>query len=194
MVKKEIVNIAILASGSGTNAENIIRYFSQHDTIKVSLVISNKHDAYVLQRASNLQVDAITISAKEWKDEQQVSAILDRYEIDFLVLAGYLLLIPSWLVKRYAGKIVNIHPALLPSYGGKGMYGDHVHNAVIAAGDRESGITIHHVNEHYDQGDVIFQARCPVYPADTPQTLATRIHELEYRHFPEVIEKVIMED
>ncbi len=194
MMKKENVNIAILASGSGTNAENIIRYFKQHDTIKISLVISNKQDAYVLQRAANLQVDAITISAKEWKDEKMVTAILDKYKIDFLVLAGYLLLIPAWLVKRYADNILNIHPALLPAYGGKGMYGDHVHKAVIEAGEKESGITIHYVNEHFDQGDAIFQAKCPVFSADTPKTLATRIHALEYRHFPEVIEKVILGD
>jgi phosphoribosylglycinamide formyltransferase 1 len=193
MKKTGTVNLVILASGSGTNAENIIRYFSGHPNTRVSLVISNKEDATVLERAKQLEVPSAVIPFKMWKEESQVLEILEGYKIDFLVLAGYLLLIPSWLVKKYSGKIINIHPSLLPKYGGKGMYGDHVHTAVIGAGDKYSGITIHHVNEHYDKGDVIFQTRCPVLPTDTPQTLAERIHALEYEHYPRVIEKVIRE-
>jgi phosphoribosylglycinamide formyltransferase 1 len=187
------INIAILASGSGTNAERIIQHFTKHDTIRVSLVISNKPDAYVLERANRLNIPSDVIVPSQWKDDQFVLATMDKYKIDFLVLAGYLLLIPSWLVSKYTGRIINIHPSLLPKFGGKGMYGDHIHKAVIASGEVKSGITIHHVNDHYDQGDIIFQAECPVFPTDTPETLATKIHTLEYEHFPKVIERVIME-
>jgi phosphoribosylglycinamide formyltransferase 1 len=186
------INIAILASGSGTNAERISHYFNDHETINVSLVISNKPEAFVLERAKRLGIPSEIILPEKWKDEKHVLTVMDYYKIDFLVLAGYLLLIPSWLVMRYSGKIINIHPSLLPKYGGKGMYGDRVHAAVIAAKDVKSGITIHHVNEHYDQGDVIFQAECPVLATDTPDTLATKIHTLEYEHFPRIIEKVIL--
>jgi len=191
MKKTGSINIAILASGSGTNAENITRYFEGHPHINVALFISNKADSTVLERAKRLNIPSTVIPFKMWKEESQVSELLDQHNIDFLVLAGYLLLIPSWLVKKFAGKIINIHPSLLPKYGGKGMYGDHVHHAVIMSGDKKSGITIHHVNEHYDKGDVIFQIECPVLPGDTPQTLAQRIHTLEYEHYPRVIEKVI---
>jgi len=185
------IKIAILSSGNGTNAENIIRYFGGHNFINIALVISNKPDARVLDRASGLGVPSKVISGIEWKNKAMVEAVLKDYGIDFIVLAGYLLLIPSWLVHLYPDRIVNIHPALLPQYGGKGMYGEHVHRAVIASGDKKSGITIHYVNEQYDGGGVIFQAECKVLDDDTPDTLAARIHTLEYEHFPAVIEKVI---
>jgi phosphoribosylglycinamide formyltransferase 1 len=184
-------NVAILASGSGTNAENLVNYFRKSTDIAVSVIISNKSDAFVLQRAARLEVPSEVISGKQWQDISSVSQIFDKYRVDFLILAGYLLLIPSWVVAKYPGKIINVHPALLPKYGGKGMYGDFVHNAVIDAGDDKSGITIHLVNEHYDEGDIIFQKECPVFENDTPETLAQRIHQLEYQYFPEVVEKVI---
>ncbi len=185
------VNIAILASGSGTNAENIIRYFSSHPTIRVALVISNKVDAGVLRRASRLGVPAAVIPGPAWKEKDNVDELLKENKIDFIVLAGYLLLIPSWMVKQFAARMVNIHPALLPKFGGKGMYGERVHKAVIEAGEKKSGITIHFINDHYDEGDVIFQAECAVMENDTPESLAKRIHALEYEHFPVLIEKVI---
>jgi phosphoribosylglycinamide formyltransferase 1 len=184
-------NVAILASGSGTNAENLVNYFRKSTDIAVSVIISNKSDAFVLQRAARLEVPSEVISGKQWQDISSVSQIFDKHQVDFLILAGYLLLIPSWVVAKYPGKIINVHPALLPKYGGKGMYGDFVHNAVIDAGDDKSGITIHLVNEHYDEGDIIFQKECPVFENDTPETLAQRIHQLEYQYFPEVVEKVI---
>ena len=186
-------SVAVFASGSGTNAENLAKYFAAHAGIRVRLIVSNKADAYVLQRAANLQVPAVVIPAHDWKEPQKVLDVLGHYGIDFIILAGYLRLLPPWLVEAYPQKIINIHPALLPSYGGKGMYGEHVHRAVIAAGEKKSGITIHYVNARYDEGDIIFQASCPVFPEDTPETLAARIHALEYEHFPRVAEKVMMQ-
>lgn len=183
--------IAVFASGSGTNAENLIKFFRNNDVAEVSLVLSNNTEAYVLKRAENLGVPAMVIPKSIRTSRDKMLAILGEHRIDFIVLAGYLLLIPAWLVKEYPGRIVNIHPSLLPRYGGKGMYGDHVHNAVINSGDKESGITIHMVNEHYDQGDIIFQTTCPVLPEDGPDLLAARIHQLEYKFFPVVIENII---
>jgi phosphoribosylglycinamide formyltransferase 1 len=192
MGQSKKISVAILASGSGTNAQNLIRYFRGHDRINVSLVITNKPDAFVLQRAKDEDVPALVIPNKQWNEKDLVLEILNHHHIDFLVLAGYLMLIPSWLVSQYHNRIINIHPALLPSYGGKGMYGERVHQAVIDSGDKVSGITIHYVNEEYDSGDIIFQAQCDVLPDDTPQNLASRIHQLEYEHFPRVAEEVIM--
>ena len=193
MTTKKRYKIAIFASGSGTNAENIIRYFKNHELIEVALLVSNNPDAYALKRAENEKVPAVVMDKSFRQSEQRVMELLQQYKIDFIVLAGYLLLIPPWLTRKYEGRILNIHPALLPQFGGKGMYGNHVHNAVIQAGEKKSGITIHYVNEQYDKGDIIFQAECPVLPHDTPDSLAARIHELEYRHFPVVIEKIIQE-
>ena len=188
---KPVTRIAVFASGSGTNAENLIKHFSTHPSIEVALVVTNNPDAYVLKRAEDAGVPAVVMDKEYRISQDSVMKLLEKHGIGFIVLAGYLLLIPSWLVRQFPEKIVNIHPALLPRYGGKGMYGDHVHRAVIESGDKESGITIHYVNEQYDQGDIIFQARCPVFDEDTPETLAKRIHELEYLHFPVVIEKLI---
>ena len=185
-------NIAIFASGSGTNAENIIRYFSNKNSAKVSLVLSNKRQAMVLKRAEALNVTSVFFDQNDFYGSEKVIRYLEKYEIDFIVLAGFLWLVPGILIERYRGRIINIHPALLPSYGGKGMYGDAVHKAVIANHDPESGITIHFVNDRYDEGDIIFQSRCKVDPEDTPESLAKKVHALEYAHFPEVIEKLIL--
>ncbi|MFH1159385.1 MAG: phosphoribosylglycinamide formyltransferase [bacterium] len=183
--------IAIFASGSGTNAQRIIEYFREFPHSTVSLVLSNNPDAYVLTRAKNLKVPAVVFNRQDFYHSNYILDILSVQGIDFLVLAGFLWLIPDYLLRAYPSRILNIHPALLPKYGGKGMYGMRVHEAVLASGDKESGITIHFVNKHYDEGQIIFQAKCPVEPGDTPETLANRVHELEYRDYPEVIEKVI---
>ncbi len=183
-------NIAIFASGSGTNAENIIQYFSNRNTAKVSLVLSNKRQAMVLKRAEALKIRTVFFEHKEFYVTGKVLRYLALYKIDFIVLAGFLWLVPENIIEQYPERIINIHPALLPGYGGKGMYGDTVHKAVIANHDKESGITIHYVNKFYDKGDIIFQKRCKVDPADTPDSLAKKVHMLEYEHYPEVIEKL----
>ena len=184
-------NIAIFASGSGTNAENIIRYFQENDLIRVALVLSNRSDAYVLERAHRLQVPSEVFLKEDWVSGEQILALLHEYHIDFIVLAGFLVRVPERLLHAYPDKIINIHPALLPKYGGKGMYGDRVHEAVVAAGEKESGITIHYINEHYDEGNTIFQATCPVLPTDSPDDVAKKVHALEYEHFPKIIEQVL---
>lgn len=184
-------NIAILASGSGTNAENIIKYFSNRKTGKVTLVLSNKHEAYVLRRAAKHNVKSLFFEHADFYGSNAVLDTLLKNKIDFVVLAGFMLLIPENILNNFEGRIVNIHPALLPKYGGKGMYGEHVHKAVLENNEKESGITIHYVNRFYDEGNIIFQAKCRVMPGDTPESLASRVHELEYAHFPEVIENLI---
>ena len=183
-------NIAILASGEGTNAERIIRHFTAHPTVKVTIVITNKADAGVIRRASSLGTPVEHLPASAFR-EGKVTETLRRHGIDFIVLAGFLLRIPDDMLAAYPQAIVNIHPSLLPKHGGKGMYGSRVHEAVLEAGDTESGITIHYINEHYDEGAIILQARCPVMPDDTPDTLATRVHRLEYEHYPKVIEELL---
>jgi len=184
-------NIAIFASGSGTNAENIIRYFSNRKSAEVSLVLSNRREAYVLKRAASLNIRSVLFDRKDLYEKEKVSRYLSMYKIDFIVLAGFLWLIPENILNIYEKRIINIHPALLPKHGGKGMYGERVHEEVIAKHEKESGITIHYVNNHYDEGDIIFQARCAVTPEDTPDTLAAKVHALEYKHFPVVIEELI---
>ena len=184
-------NIAIFASGSGSNAENIARHFCNNESIRVVLVVSNKPDAYVLQRAERLGIPSVVLTAADMRDEARVMALLREYRVDFIVLAGYLLRVPAYLVDAYPQAMLNIHPALLPEFGGKGMYGERVHQAVIAAGRTRSGITIHFVNENYDEGAHVFQVECAVDPDDTPDTLAAKVHALEYAHFPRVIEEVI---
>jgi len=185
-------NVAVFASGSGTNAENIVRYFSKSETIKVALVLSNNRNVGVHARVNKLGVPSFVFSREEFVDGEPVLAKLAEYDTDLIVLAGFMNKISDPLLNAYPGKIINIHPALLPKYGGKGMYGHHVHEAVIAAGEKESGITIHYVNDHYDQGAIIFQAKCPVLPTDTPDDLAARVHELEYRYFPQIIAETIL--
>jgi phosphoribosylglycinamide formyltransferase-1 len=185
-------SIAIFASGSGTNAENIARYFRDSSDVCISVIVSNKPDAYVLKRAKTLGIPSEILTGSDMKNEARVMAFLARYKVDFIVLAGWLLRIPDYIVKAFPHAIVNIHPALLPLHGGKGMYGDHVHEDVIRCGERESGITIHYVNEQYDSGAVILQAKCPVLSTDTPHDLAMRVHALEYAHYPSVIAEAIV--
>ena len=184
-------NIAIFASGSGTNAENIIKYFSNKNSARVSLVLSNKREAYVLKRAATLNIRSVFFDHKELYVTDKVLRYLTLYKIDFIVLAGFLWLVPENILEAYDKRIVNIHPALLPKHGGKGMYGDVVHKAVIANHEKASGMTIHYVNKYYDKGDIIFQAKCKVDPSDTPDTLASKVHALEYEHFPVVIEELV---
>mgnify|MGYP006284925185 CR=1 FL=1 len=183
--------IAIFASGSGTNAEEIIKYFKNSSIAEVVLVLSNKPSAYVLERAGKHGIDRHVFDRISLYETGEVAELLEQHKIDFIVLAGFLWLFPDDLVKKYTGRIVNIHPALLPKYGGKGMYGMKVHEAVVQNNERESGITIHFVNERYDEGQVIFQAKCRVDSSDSPVEVAKKVHELEYRHYPEVIEQCI---
>jgi len=183
--------IAVFASGTGTNAHKIIQHFKNHHTIEVALIACNKPDAGVLSIAEQEGVPTLLIEKDAFFRGDGYVPALQAAGIRFIVLAGFLWKIPQSLINAYPRHIINIHPALLPKYGGKGMYGAYVHAAVLAAGEKESGITIHYVDEHYDNGDIIFQATCPVEPGDTPETLASRIHQLEHQHFPLVIEKVI---
>ncbi|MBD5265256.1 MAG: phosphoribosylglycinamide formyltransferase [Bacteroides sp.] len=184
--------LAVFASGNGSNAENIIRYFQADDrNAEVALVVCNKPDAKVLERAEKLGVPAIVVPRRDFNNEDFMTGLLRDNGIDFIVLAGFLLIIPDFLIKLYPEKIVNIHPSLLPKYGGKGMYGSHVHEAVVAAGEKESGITIHMVDENCDGGRIIFQTTVSVTPEDTPDDVATKVHALEYEHFPRVIEKTL---
>jgi phosphoribosylglycinamide formyltransferase 1 len=183
-------NIAIFASGSGTNAENIITYFSTRNTAKVALVLSNRRDSYVLERAAKHNIRSVFFDRKEFYVTGKVLRYLLLYKIDFIVLAGFLWLVPDNILGQYHDRIINIHPALLPGYGGKGMYGENVHKAVIQNGEKESGISIHFVNESYDKGDVILQVRCKVEASDTPDSLSQKIHDLEYQYYPKVIEDI----
>ncbi len=183
--------IAILASGSGSNAENIARYFESSDYATVSLIIANNPNAYVLERAKRLGIETAVVSKEDFAKADDVIEMLQSRAIDFVVLAGFLLLVPQKMIQAYPGRIVNIHPALLPKHGGKGMYGDRVHKAVVECGDRESGITIHLIDEQYDKGETFFQARCEVLPTDAPDDVAAKVHALEYEHFPRVIEEIL---
>lgn len=185
--------IAIFASGGGTNAENLARYFHNNEIAEVSIMITNRSTAGVIERAKNLGIPCFTFTKEELSNGQFITEFLKSQKIDFVVLAGYLLKIPGELVNHFQGKMVNIHPALLPAFGGKGMYGMHVHNAVIAAKEQYSGITIHLVNERYDEGGIIFQARYALTPEETPESLAKEIQKLEHQHFPQVVEKYIKE-
>ena len=188
------IKIAIFGSGSGTNAENIMQYFNGNLYIEVALVLSNKADAYILERARLHHIPYAVFTKTDFNNTLKLLSLLKECEVDFIVLAGFLLQIPVDLIHAYPNKIINIHPALLPKYGGKGMYGDRVHEAVIASGDKFSGITIHYIDEHYDSGSIIFQAKCDVLTTDTPNDLATRIHALEYKYFPKVIEDTICKE
>jgi len=190
MVPKDRKRIAILASGSGTNAQRLIEFFKHSAKAEVVLVASDQPKAGVLQRAWDLGVMSFLFNGNELR-EGRVLKELQELKIDLIVLAGFLRLIPIDMVRAFEGRIVNIHPALLPKYGGKGMYGEHVHKAVIGAGDKVSGITIHLVNENYDEGEHLLQVECPVIEGDTPEGLAERIHALEHAHFPKAVEALI---
>lgn len=187
-----MINIAIFASGSGSNAENIIKYFKDNKNIHVKLIVSNKSDAYVLERAKKLNIQSAIFNKTDFNESEKVIETLKANNIDFIVLAGFLLKVPQNIIDAFPNKIINIHPALLPKFGGKGMYGDNVHKAIIQAKETESGITIHYINENYDEGNIIFQAKCEVLPTDTYQNVADKVHELEYQYFPKTIEKTIL--
>jgi phosphoribosylglycinamide formyltransferase-1 len=186
-----MARIAIFASGNGSNAENISRYFMGNNSVKPVLFVSNKKEAYIHERAKNLGIPSCSFTKNEFDEGVPIVKKLREYEVDFVVLAGFLLKISKPVLDAFPNRMVNIHPALLPKFGGKGMYGNRVHQAVVEAGERESGITIHYVNENYDEGNIIFQASCPVLSSDTADDVARKVHELEYAHFPVIIEKVI---
>ena len=192
-----MLKIAVCVSGGGTNLQAIIDGIEQKTitNTEIAVVISNNPGAYALERAKKHGIEAVCISPKEYESRaafnEDFLRRLDAYEVDLVVLAGFLVRVPDLLLHAYPDKIINIHPALLPKFGGKGMYGDRVHEAVVAAGETESGITIHYINEHYDEGDTIFRATCPVLPTDSPGDVAEKVHALEYEHFPRVIEQII---
>lgn len=185
------MNIAIFVSGSGTNCENLIQYFAGSESVHVALVVSNKADAYALVRAEQLGVPTAITPKTDLHDPDVMLPLLRRYDIGFIVLAGWLPLIPDFLITAYPRRIINIHPALLPKYGGKGMWGHHVHEAVKAAGEKETGITVHWVTPVCDAGEIIAQFRVALSPDDTVDDIAEKVHQLEMRHFPEVVERIV---
>ena len=183
--------IAIFASGSGSNAQKIMEHFKKHNDAEVAIVLTNNPEAYVLQRADNFEVPAHVFNRQEFYQTDSVVQLLKNLEIDIIVLAGFLWLIPQNLLKAFPNKIVNLHPALLPRYGGKGMYGDHVHKAIMQAGDTESGITIHFVNEHFDEGEIIHQSRFHIEQNDDLEMIKFKGQQLEHLHYPKVIEHLL---
>lgn len=184
-------NIAIFASGNGTNAECIADFFKNNNAVQVKLILSNKPDAGVLKRAERMGIESFVFNREMFYHSSEVISKLETVNIDLIVLAGFLWLVPENMLNKYQNRMINIHPALLPKYGGKGMYGRRVHEAVISNNEKYSGITIHYVNEKYDEGQVIFQKEIEVLNDDTPDTLASRIHEMEYEYYPKVIEKLL---
>jgi len=184
-------NIAIFASGTGSNATKIVDHFNKHSTIKVALIISNKKTAKVLDMAKSKNIPTLLVNRTNFYQTENLLADLTNHAIDFIALAGFLWLIPPYLVKAFPNKMVNIHPALLPKYGGKGMYGQHVHQAVRANKETHSGITLHYVNEHYDEGNIIFQAACPVVTTDTATDIARNVLVLEHYYFPRILESLL---
>lgn len=185
-------NIAIFASGSGSNAERLTDYFTDSKLVNVSLFLTNNKTAGVIERGHRLGIPTVIFNKTAFAKSDKIVDLLVNQQIDFVVLAGFLWLIPENLLKAFPDKIINIHPALLPKYGGKGMWGHHVHEAVVANKEAETGITIHLVNEEYDKGEVLFQAKCEVLPTDSAADVAAKIHQLEYKHFPEIVEKVVL--
>ena len=181
--------IAIFASGSGSNAENIAQYFDKNENLNIECIYSNKADAFVLERAKKFNIPTFVFNRNDFYNTNKVLDSLKDYKVDLVVLAGFLWLIPTNLTENFT--IINIHPALLPKYGGKGMYGHHVHEAIVANKEPESGITIHYVNDKYDEGQIIFQAKCTVLPTDTADDVAAKVHKLEYEHFPKVIDQLL---
>ncbi|MBK9291663.1 MAG: phosphoribosylglycinamide formyltransferase [Bacteroidetes bacterium] len=184
-------NLVVFVSGSGTNMENLARYFAASTVARVRLVVCNNPAAGAIARAERLGIPVLMITRADFAQPDLLIEKLRTQQADMLILAGFLWLLPPGLIRAFSGKIVNIHPALLPAYGGKGMYGMRVHEAVIAAGEKQSGITIHYVNEQYDQGEIIFQASLEIPPEESPESLARRIHELEYQYFPRVVESLL---
>ena len=185
-------NIAIFASGTGSNAKKIVTHFENSDQVNVSVIISNKPTAQVLQMAAEYEIPTIVLNKQEFYSTEDILKKLHTYSVDYLILAGFLWLIPKYLVSHFENQIINIHPALLPKYGGAGMYGMNVHRAVKAAREPESGMTIHFVNEKYDDGAIIFQAKCLLEEKDTPEDIAHKVLELEHEYFPKIIESIIL--
>lgn len=183
--------IAIFASGSGSNAEQIATYFANSTTVEIALILSNNPQAGVIARARQLHIPVVLFDKKTFYNTSKITQILQNEQINLIVLAGFMMLIPEALVRAFPNKIINIHPALLPKFGGQGMYGHFVHEAVVAAQESESGVTIHFVNEHYDEGAIIFQATCPILPADTPADVAQKVQALEHKHYPAIIAKIL---
>ncbi|MCZ8353807.1 MAG: phosphoribosylglycinamide formyltransferase [Cyclobacteriaceae bacterium] len=179
--------LAIFASGSGSNAEAIMKFFEHHAIIEVALIISNKENAGVIEKAKQFDVKSLLINKEAFYQSRAVLQILQSHGISHIVLAGFLLLVPDYLIKAYPDKIINIHPSLLPKFGGKGMYGMHVHRAVITAKENESGLTIHLVNEHFDDGEILLQVKCAIETNDSAETLAKKVLQLEHKHYPRVI-------
>lgn len=192
---KNCIKIAVFASGSGTNAQNLIETFRQDarykERLEIALVVCNNPHAYVIERARLLDVPCVQLPRNAFVTDQGLLELLHTYNIAYVVLAGFLQLIPTWLLEAYPGRILNIHPALLPKYGGKGMHGMHVHQAVVAARETQTGITVHVIDAHYDKGQTLFQATCPVLPTDTPEDVAAHIHILEQTHFPHAVAEYI---
>lgn len=189
-----MVNIAIFVSGSGSNCENIIRYFQTNEQVNIALVVSNRADAYALTRAKNLNVPSVVLPKADFNNEEEVLKLMADHRIDFIVLAGFLLMIPNWLIAAYQRRMINLHPALLPKFGGIGMYGHHVHEAVRKANETETGMTVHWVSDVCDGGEIIAQFRTPITPDDTPDDIADKEHILEMEHFPQVIEAVLKQE
>ena len=186
-----MVNIAIFVSGGGTNCENIIKYFERSEKVRIVLVVSNKASAGAIARAERLGVPAIVVPKAKFNDPEVILPLLDEYSVDFIVLAGFLLVVPGFLIDEYDHRMINLHPALLPKYGGMGMYGHHVHEAVKAAGEKETGMTVHWVSRDVDGGEIIAQFSTPIGPEDTPDDIAAKEHVLEMEHFPQVIEGIV---
>ena len=184
-------NIAVFASGSGTNAEKLFEKFRDHPRARVALLLTNNPKAGALARARKFGVPTEVFSKNALQTTDQMLTTLQNNRIDLIVLAGFMLKVPENLIRAFPDRIINIHPALLPAYGGKGMYGSHVHEAVVAAGERETGISIHYVNEHYDEGRLIRQVSCPVAPDDTAEDVAAKVHRLEHQYYPEVVEELV---
>jgi len=183
--------IAIFASGSGSNAQKIMELYKRSPDVEVALVLTNNPDAYVLQRADNFEIPSHVFDRHEFYHTDTIIDMLKNLDIDLIVLAGFLWLIPKNLIHEYPGRIINIHPALLPKFGGKGMYGDHVHNAVLAGGETEGGITIHYVNEQYDEGEFIYQGKYKIEPGDTLETIKFKGQQLEHLHYPRIVDTII---
>ena len=187
-------NIALFASGNGTNVQRIAEYFANSKNVCIKLIVCNKAGAYVMERAKNLHINTLLIDRTMFYESDEVVEKLQELEIDLIVLAGFLWLVPDRLIKAFPQKIINIHPALLPKYGGKGMYGMHVHEAVVANKEAFSGISIHYVNQHYDEGNIIFQEKCALSNEDTAEDVAQKVHALEHAHYPKIIEQVLLLD
>ena len=190
-MSKSLKNIAILASGAGSNAQKILEHFSDRMDISVRLIVSNKQEAWVLNIAKVASIDTFVVTRDSFYSSTDLLIELNKRNIDFIVLAGFLWLIPPYLIQHYPDRIINIHPALLPKYGGKGMYGHFVHEAVHLAKDNHSGITIHYVNEKYDEGSIVFQERCEILPSDQPEDIAKKVQVLEHLYYPTVIDQLV---